>query len=494
MTLMVVHHFLYNFLDGTVVGVRFDLRGQALSVALGNLIANGARVALAAMISIVFAQLLWLHLRTHSFTVSHVNALIACNNNPFNPTAISTWFSSAFFLALLALFGILMSAITIFAPGALSITQSDVGLSDSCTVHTVDFSTDFQFMQYNLAGVGAPLEVVHSLVTKVLIQGTYIMPLSRCGGKTCRYNLEFLGPAVNCTDTTSSLNVTETLPMYISDFTVWNCTDISGEDSNDTTLLVAMMADNLESNHDSKPQAVTCMEFNATYRVSIHENDNANTITLIEAPILHNPYDYYIPPNSSHERVNQTEALSGLFMAMEDEIEGIVSFLDTDNGMEDGYPTVYGDNSSVTGMSNLVQYTWMVKDAGAGLDVDLMFVMPTLIQNITFSLLSDYLDSWGSTPLVPYNTTCFYPAALWTYSRIHLFCVYGGALLVSLLCAVIGFYAVHANGTGESLEFSRILGAIVNGELASSLSERRTISTHTELRVARGGHFEYAHR
>lgn len=90
-----------------------------------------------------------------------------------------------------------------------------------------------------------------------------------------------------------------------------------------------------------------------------------------------------------------------------------------------------------------------------------MYSLPTLMQNISISMLSNPLD--GTT--VPTESTCLYTTLTYHYNPVQLFVSYGIAIGVTLACVLIGFWAVHENGVEESLSIRRILVAVLNSKL-----------------------------
>jgi hypothetical protein len=453
--LTVLHHILYRKLNRRPVGSPGEFASQGVITALGNLIAYSARVALAAVIGNVFVQLLWSHLRRQSCSIKQINGLVACSQSPFSPSSIPAWLPSTFVLAFVAVLATLMAAISIFAPGALTVMSSDTALSEPCTVSAPNLGNG------NLASAGNefgnPISQTVAYASRIVVQGSYLPPMSLCNG-SCLFDIDFLAPALNCTNTTTSVDFNNVLPYSDQFNTVWSSSYTFDQDA--LILQVAFRA--------SQPQAVTCTAFNATYRARIQQINSSSTIAVLGVPQLHNPLS--------------TRALGKNWLGLDALAAALARVV---NGS-----AVY-DASSYNWRSdtNVIAYTWIVKAASIYADVQLMSVLPSLMENISLSIASGYLDIPNYPPtMTSYDTTCYYPALQFSYNSRRLFVTYGAGIFVTVICVLFGLHAIHTNNAEESLDFSRLLAAILNGQL--HLASRRTpITDDTRLKVMGSGQF-----
>jgi len=110
---------------------------------------------------------------------------------------------------------------------------------------------------------------------------------------------------------------------------------------------------------------------------------------------------------------------------------------------------------------------------------DLTNTLPSLMRNISVSLLTDLLSNQGNSTTAPFDTTCWYSSSAYSYNEIRLLAAYGGALIVTAVCMLFGFRAIRLNGAEESVKFSRILGAILNKSLFDDRYELSKVSRLT---------------
>ncbi|KZP26134.1 hypothetical protein FIBSPDRAFT_357395 [Athelia psychrophila] len=545
--IMLGHHFLYVFLDGCVVpepgmfriyehSLKSSWRNlvytQEVTSALGNLIANSAKVALTAVIGIAFVQVLWLHLRSRQYTISQIDAFVACSGNPFTPSSISTWRSRAFFLAIIALCSTLMTAITVLSPGSLTIPPQTMTLNSSCLVSNIDIAMG-NFYALNSSGSNSPGDGgadqsglnsimqtaaqhmekrdsvlsrasassmlnsrdagggggfgntyagVDGLVARIVVQGTYLPPISSqsCNpGNTCQYNIEFIAPAFNCTNTTVDFsanlpfrdNITSSDPVI----TVWNSTYTW--DSGALVLLVTaaeIQNDSQGGVSTASGQAVSCTAHNATYDARITQGPSSSTVQLTGRH-LHGVLPLHAASTASNYTTNQTMAMDALAEALAYAVGGVVAF-ETDA------------NTFAQATSSAVRYSWVMQDLANGVSINLTSVIPMMMNDASISLLSASMA--GSRTAVPYNTTCLSYASFYQYNRWRLISTYGACIFGAMVCALWGSFAVHRGG-GESLGFERLLEAarILYTPEASLAS--KPLASDTKLKVTDGSHFEF---
>jgi len=96
---------------------------------------------------------------------------------------------------------------------------------------------------------------------------------------------------------------------------------------------------------------------------------------------------------------------------------------------------------------------------------NLTLALEDFSQNATLSVLSGRVLTLN--PDVPdilenVTTTCTYAFTAYEYTPYRLFLTYGVAIFVTVLCAIWGSVAIRRNGGEESMDFSRILRAVLN--------------------------------
>jgi len=457
--LMVAHHFLYKYLHGKPVKKGFSTTGQEVTTALGNLIAYLARTVLAAAISIAFVQLLWSHLGVTSTSVKQIDGLISCTQSPFSPSSIPAWSPSSFSLVVVAILGTLMAAITVFAPSSLTVISSDAAFSKPCDVLVPNLGNG------NLGSAGGglfgnPISQTMAYATKVVVQGSYLPPIALCDGP-CQYDITFLAPALDCAVTTDSANFDSLLPYSSEVTTVWNSSYIFNTDG-----LTIQAAFRTLPNH-----AVTCSVFNATYNARIKKGEASSSMEVLGSPEFHNPL------SKQDNQGAMWLGLDSVGVSLARVMEGSVVYNFTTFNWEPN--------------TNLIAYTWMVKALSSGEDVQLMDVLPSLMYNISLSIASGYLDlpRYRST-VTPFSTTCFYPTTRYLYKPPQLLATYGGGILLTAICLFFGWLARGRNkysDTQDSLNFSRLVAAVLNTESPQLGGSTKPFTEETRLIVADHG-------
>jgi hypothetical protein len=442
----IVHHEVYVFLDGTRVNAKFGPHGQAIVPALGTFLAYIGHTVLAAAIGVAFVQVLWWRLRTRDHSVKHINALISCQQSPFTPSSFSAWSPSTILLVVVAALANFMAAITIWAPGALSIISGHESLP--CTIRTPDLAVA------HLGINDYPNPNALSFATRAVVQG-YLPPLRQCN-QTCYFDVEYFAPAVNCTSTTDSVNFTAWLPPDI----YFRSTYSFGTSG---LFIQAAMITNAGT---GQKEAVACTAFNATYIIRITNSGNSSTAILLEDPTLLNPIttttlDSDTGPNPP--------AMGALTDALADSLSGTIN------------------SSEWSWSGSVIQYTSMAHEAFyLNQTQDLMWILHSVVENVSLSIPSGFLDldDYPST-LVPSDGTCVYSVNVYTYNNKHLLLAYGSCLVVSLICGTIAIIAIGRDGN-EFLDFARMLEAIPGQGLASNLG------TEAHLKVDDSGLFRVA--
>ncbi len=128
-------------------------------------------------------------------------------------------------------------------------------------------------------------------------------------------------------------------------------------------------------------------------------------------------------------------------------------------------------------------------------------LVSSFMSNISISLLNNLLSTEQNPTTAPYDTTCWYSSASYTYDSERLLVTYGLGIVVAAICMMFGFRAIHLNGMDESLAFSRIVGATLNESLFErrfDLSKSSRVTgeggVHGRLRLARTSPDETSHR
>lgn len=307
-TAMLCHHLFYDHLDGTevepdyIIDARLRLTKQALIGQAGNTIATIASIAFGAAIGIAFVQVLWSSLGQKSHSIREIQAIMECRTRPYSPGAWHAWGISRK-LTLLAVFGSLMTLITIFAPSSLRTIQ-DFTDPEACTVSRVDLTGEGYDKLYNSTDDDGQTSIsdttsqeLRKLVARNLMGGAYLPPPNPLN-TSCTYSLEFNAPAMNCSDTTSDFDFTYMVQNSTSsEIVIWNSThDIYLKGS---TIWVATMG-GLDV---SSRRAITCEVYNATYSVDISHNGTDSSVSRISYGNSDSPTPIRPRPSIKHSNL-----------------------------------------------------------------------------------------------------------------------------------------------------------------------------------------------
>lgn len=456
--LMLSHHFFYKYLDGQAVDSYlfaihgFAVSNQSVSSIVGNTIAYIARTVLSAGIGIVFIQVLWSKLRREQFSVNQIDALVACKGEPFAPSALPTW-RYAFWLAAIAAMATLMAFISIIAPGSLRIESSEYSFSTPCPVRTVSLQTS-NIAAYStnstdggLVFIGAQAGLM-GLARQVLMGGAALQASNPCTG-ACQYVIDFNAPIANCSPVNSSFNYSSYLPPPANDAApvrVW-----SADTSSSSGVWVVAATRDLSTNSQS---AVNCSMHNATHHAIVtHTNTSISTIDIYQTEV-HDKLDF-IYDSSLGQQDRTGMQYDAVISAFADILVGSVNYDPTVEEFHNDDNLFVAYSPSFAGS---MSKPWATSP-------DLKTVLPSLMQNISVSLLNDQLSEGVNSTTASFDTTCHYTSSAYRYNEIRLLATYGAALVITAVCMLFGYRAIRSNGCEESVKFSRILGAILNKSL-----------------------------
>ena len=472
-------HFFYRYINGrSAEGGIFpklqqyaDVNDQSFVNFFGNQITKIAVLFLTGAVGIAYAQVFWWRLRSRRMTVKRVDELQDFSSQPWNPL---TWPSaySLRLVAVIALCGALMDQVSNLTPGAITVTNALY--NTTCSVDNVDLSNadltgneKFNGTTYHYTNVnGRAL----SFATRVIVSGMVFTPPSPC--EICSYDLEFVAPAVQCTNITQAQ-----LPDISSpdDGLLWDNETIQvwwGQYDLTQTIIwsrnLAGAASKALVPTDQLPVvALNCTGWNATYQVTV--NQSANTTVIARNVALGRQLTYSSLENTTEPFTHQ---LLALWDAFSYSITGEIDYSIGDN-YNYGPDTAITWSPVVQGSSTGLAWEW------AG---DLEKLVPDLMHNVSMSLLSGALSDAYNPTLVRIDVPCQRMGSRFLYSPLRLVVTYGVALLVTAICIGYGLLAIRANGRGETLGFSRILGAHPAPHSAAPL-----LRLETEIRVHQHG-------
>ncbi|KLO14353.1 hypothetical protein SCHPADRAFT_903407 [Schizopora paradoxa] len=474
-----VHHIFYAFLHGKAVDdgplspfrntFHTTMSDQSLASALGNAIATIAKVCLAGAVGSAFVQLFWWRMRRSGCTVREVDKIMSYESNPANFMSWSSWVNT-FWLSTAATAASVLIVVTIAAPGSLTVETMSV--STPCTVKTVNLETA------DLTGILLPRNgtytyenangKTHSFVSQVLMLGAYMEPTTPCG--ICEYNISFVAPAVQCEDVSNTTNFAERLPPYTTGgVIVWNTSqpiDLHAIppyrlEVASRNLPGSSVADLPSSNFSADPaQALDCSGYNATYHVLVNHNlTTTMTVTGVD-----------IGPGLTQVNVSSLSELQLLpiWDALGAQLEGVVTYLPTNNDFNP--PVAFMAYSPFVSASKDIAWQWQT---------NMSVAIPSLMQNISLSLLSGKLSTEQNSTLQDAQTTCLVTGLHFVYNRVRLLLIYASSVIVTAFSVAFGLFVATSNKVSETMAFSRIMGACF--DLKGRIDPNYALSRDTRL-------------
>ena len=462
----IAHHIFYWRLNQTsVTSMTFRHqtvgleKSQQLTSALGNALAIIVKSSFASAIGVAFAQAFWYRMRKQAFSVEKINSIIASKGSPLALASWAAW-RYAFWLPFIALLGFSMVILSVVAPGALSVVQSNFTVPHPCTVYTV------QLGKTDIAGLGPDvnfaLPAMTSLALKVLMVGSYLPPPSPCG--VCRYQVKFEAPAFNCIDITTSYDFATTFAPNPAGLLFWNTSYAfmpTGLDLRAAWKSDWRLGETLGSYH-----AIQCVASNVTYRVNVTHSATESTFQVLDRT-FHNPL--------TMQKTWDVLPFNAVMDSVATLLKGTVLYSNRSWQLQPGSSLVgYGFGRYYNGL-----WHW---------NVDPTEAVPQLMENVSLSLLSGSISVLGGSmnTLLPVKETCYRSALVYRYDSVRLLLPYASGLVITLLCVVIGFRVVKRNGVEESLDFKRIVDAILNYDMVELVKGMEHMPLDANIRVSDG--------
>ncbi|THG93832.1 hypothetical protein EW026_g7514 [Hermanssonia centrifuga] len=487
---MLIHHFFYAFLDGRLAdGSTFSnfrrvfhstISDQSFVNAIANATATVGKMCLASVVGVAFIQVFWWRMRATGYTLDQVDTVASFKENPADLTTWSAWYYTTL-LSVVAICSLLMEVVTIATPGSLTVASTSIW-QDCDTLPVVDAAKAASIVVgsegpgTNISyGYSGPSGSAFELVTRVLYTGSYILPQSPCG--ICNYHVYFNATALLCdpVDLTESIIASDTLPVGLGEMTLWNSSS-GWSESVPSHLSLTVASRNLSSNDtdytavdNSATVAFVCTGYNAAYTVLVYHNQTGTSDYYINSVELLEPYTR----DQSLETTNDPSLFFGLAIwdAFRQQFSGTVTLNESANALTFSAGTIIVNSPFTTSPSSNILWQWQV---------DLINALPSLMQNISLSLISGVLFN---SSLSDYNTglgLCTVTDLHFVYDRVRLLATYGAMIGVALACLLVALVAIHINKVGETMDFSRILGGVpvfrnsveANGKIEDYLRKR----------------------
>ncbi|KLO14745.1 hypothetical protein SCHPADRAFT_297584 [Schizopora paradoxa] len=450
--IMVVHHCFYRFLHNKPVGFEDGLSDVAwflfyYSSSIVNFATIVAKGFIAAILGICFAQVFWMHTRRKHFNVQQINDSLACKDSP---TRSLMTIRTTFIFSMFTFLSLSLAVITIFAPGALDL--NDGKSNDTCEVQTVNL-TNASIAVFDEEGIHYrnPIAQVKGFVGRVLLSGEPLPPVvdfDKFGGET-KYDLSFHAPSLNCTNITSTFDFSSALPdpsIEDDDVVVWNAakTVVNGSLVFTVATRELLPGPNFTVTPGPDPQAVSCIAYESNYTVRVDtgfEDGSAPTVRI--------------------RNITQLVPLSPASASSSDSAEvQYYAIVDALTNLLGGNATYDPDVYDFTNDSSIVAYSPLgaaLADSPWFWHRPMLRALPSLMRNVSVSILSGALSETGFPTLASIKTPCREDNVYYIYKPLRLFLAYGAGLLIAGLGMALASYAIYVNGQEEPLDFASVL-------------------------------------
>ncbi|KLO09214.1 hypothetical protein SCHPADRAFT_577399 [Schizopora paradoxa] len=461
--LMIAHHLFYTYLNNKSLGTATVelpplLQDQRNVNFLGTAIASVARIVLSMVVGKAFVQLLWESLRSRIYKIGQIDSLIKCGQSPFNPSAFRAA-TSSLSLFLISLVAAAMSLVVVFAPGSLTvITESQ--RTTPCVVPSVPSINDPIFDD-----IGNRLEdsTMAIYASNTFFPPFRVDPAVACGSgaPTCSYNVSFVGVSFDCTDVTSTTNLSTLLqpqdPPSNAPFLIWNFDRPDLADATFTFLSQDLVK--------GETQATNCTIYNATYEVGVLLDEVGASVNV-----------WSVVPNATLGD-GDTSFMSLYSHAALDWLVGDVFAGPNGNFNASQSGDIRVQDNSFFVITTDGNHTWVGSVAN---------FLESYMQNVSLSLLSGNIyygiSNDTATNLENLNTTCAYTLAVYSYRPTRLFITYGAALGAAAVIGMLGCWLILWNGTENEPLFSQVIRISLNDALFR-ISEK--VDDATPVRLGR---------
>ncbi|KAJ6581424.1 hypothetical protein B0H19DRAFT_506137 [Mycena capillaripes] len=468
------HHLYYSSLSGKAVDSTTALAGlkvydQKWTNHVGTALAFLTKFFFAMCIGAAYLETLWKTARRPlGLSIAGLDASFGLLNNPMNFLSTDLLFSAQI-LILLAAISWLVPIVTVFTPGALTVTTEFVNGTIPCAIPALDLASTNAAM--NLASytqnthgssglLNAPSQSLRRIATTALLEGTYQAPTSPCaaGAAVCTYSTSYAAPYFQCSDPVSGPYLDSPSFKPTGGHTLFNATYIPGTTSGDQ-MLVAWASDDI----NDTVFVVTCATMNATYSVDVQHTPGTHIIqpsSIVLTGVLNtdpSTLGYQTGPlwEPSNSNITRSQILSAAVMvALEDMLVGTITA--SDSSVEELSITV---NQTMVAMSNLGVLSDVSRNFTAS--ADMPELITSLLQNITIGLMASNISDVAET------TTCVQSGTqnIYLYHPTTLWPPYAAAAVCALLAAIIGLSAVWVNQTAADTTFTTMIRVTRNTAL-----------------------------
>ncbi|KAF6753691.1 hypothetical protein DFP72DRAFT_901232 [Ephemerocybe angulata] len=432
------HHLMCQHLDGKQIlegGISIHgktiVTDQSLISAGSNALSQLIKYCFAATAGVTFTQYFWhviepfvwrgpavpstprVNMGSKREVLEAIDAPVAAaTGNPFLPSSFKTWVTSPG-LAIIALMILLLVLIPTFAPGSLRVVSLEYSVPIDCPIPSPYVPRIDPVHLYSAA-----------VANRVIVTGSYLPIESPCG--RCTYNVSFVGASLKCSpnpsyDFAGFQSPKDRMALFKGDFHEENA-----------TLTVATRDGKFPS--PNAPRALDCVPYSTFYHVQVwHE-----ATTRIE--VL----------NVTVGEKFSTGPLRELMEPLGRALTGSIVFA--------MYETL--DPTLTIAYTRLLRWRWVENPYTEFTWSDMEVALPSLMQNMSLSLLSGEFPSLRGGYLATSLGQCMASQVIYKYTMWRLLVIYGIGWAMAAGTLVVGFLYVSRNGQERDLSFSNLVDGL----------------------------------
>lgn len=291
-----------------------------------------------------------------------------------------------------------------------------------------------------------------AIVNSVILGGSYLQVPSPCG--VCAYHVNFTAPSMTCSsDINSTYDFSTNLPPHYKDdpswTPFWNGT-LSTLTDEGYVLTVATRDGHLSytkyvSLIPSPPAAVKCYVYRADYHVQVQHDTFSSRIDVLDVI----PRYRLSPIFRADDYVDDSDLpLDGLAQAVVSALRGFIVY--------DSWTSEFVDTNLTVAYSSMLHWTH-TNETNIATWSDLSTSLPSLMQNVSLSLLSGQFDSLHEAYMVKVDTDCSMTQLIYEYDSRRLLAIYIAAWTVAAIFLLLGFFFIWRNEREHNLDFSHIV-------------------------------------
>ncbi|KAI1474518.1 hypothetical protein F4774DRAFT_327212 [Daldinia eschscholtzii] len=506
------HHLYYKRLNDSLVTSE---QLQVWSIRIGTGLALLTRCGLVATIGVAAVQQTWMSLRKRAISIGGIDSMFDIMGNPwsFFNTDFLTHAKRLFILAAIAW---LLPIITVVTPATLSVESRPTQETMELKVPTYNFSNTDGWATYGGFGfISAVAPEIARLFTMTYISNSFVPQMPPFANAS--YDQNFWAPSYKCSSASEIIKTrnNRTWDLAYYNYTTFEqafnaeiATPVSAGNATgvpppliykstapgkmNNMILIGANGVNEHSSNDPH-NYIVCQLYNTSYSVTmqfdngvqyIHENsikhldsqewnfergrlsvvlDNgacapdpaANNATI--CPTYHMFHYIFTRFLTGQFRIN----VGGELVFQPDDLGGSIAEAAEaplfQSGLR-GCPEIWNQTGYQSASGGPLAFQTFNRCTGG----TLASAIESLSRNFTYSLLT-YSNWQNFTTEVPITVSM--PKNFFSYNSRILLATYSTAIVVTLLCICVGFYALLSNGYTSSTAFSSILLTTRNPDL-----------------------------